>query len=54
MPTTVLTAIGGLGLFLSGMLILTDGLKNLVGAACRRFWPAAPTVPLVAYLRTLS
>jgi phosphate:Na+ symporter len=37
MPTTVLTAIGGLGLFLLGMLILTDGLKNLVGGRLQAF-----------------
>jgi len=32
----VLPAIGGLGLFLLGMLILTDGLKGLAGGALRR------------------
>lgn len=32
----VLPAIGGLGLFLLGMLILTEGLKGLAGGALRR------------------
>lgn len=33
----VLPAIGGLGLFLLGMLILTEGLKGLAGGACIEF-----------------
>jgi phosphate:Na+ symporter len=37
MTVSVLTAIGGLGMFLLGMLVLTDGLKNLVGGRLQAF-----------------
>jgi phosphate:Na+ symporter len=34
---SILTAAGGLGIFLLGMLVLTDGLKNLVGGRLQAF-----------------
>ena len=36
MLSGILTALGGLGLFLLGMLVLTDGLRQLAGGALRR------------------
>lgn len=36
MTTSILSAIGGVGLFLLGMILLTDGLKNLAGRSLRR------------------
>ncbi|ESA34187.1 na pi-cotransporter family protein [Leptolyngbya sp. Heron Island J] len=36
MTTTVIHAIGGLGLFLLGMIVMTDGLRVLAGNAMRR------------------
>lgn len=37
MNPEILTAVGGLGLFLLGMVVLTDGLRELAGGALRRF-----------------
>ncbi len=37
MTSNILIAIGGVGLFLLGMIILTDGLKELAGNSLRRF-----------------
>lgn len=39
MTHSILTAIGGLGLFLVGMLIMTEGLRALAGTAMRRLLP---------------
>lgn len=36
MTTTVIHAIGGLGLFLLGMIVITDGLRALAGNAMRK------------------
>lgn len=36
MTTTIIHAIGGLGLFLLGMIVMTDGLRVLAGNAMRR------------------
>lgn len=36
MVTNILTAVGGLGLFLLGMILLTDGLRGLAGRSLRR------------------
>jgi Na+/phosphate symporter len=38
----VLLCLGGLGLFLLGMVVLTDGLRALAGRALRR-WSSSPT-----------
>lgn len=37
MASNILIAVGGVGLFLLGMIILTDGLKELAGNSLRRF-----------------
>ncbi len=37
MTQDILTAVGGIGLFLLGMVILTDGLKDMAGNRMRRF-----------------
>lgn len=37
MTSNILIAVGGIGLFLLGMIILTDGLKELAGNSLRRF-----------------
>ena len=36
MTTTIIHAVGGLGLFLLGMIVMTDGLRALAGNAMRR------------------
>lgn len=36
MTTTIIHALGGLGLFLLGMIVMTDGLRALAGNAMRR------------------
>ncbi|MEQ8507565.1 MAG: Na/Pi symporter [Rhodospirillaceae bacterium] len=46
MNTDILLAIGGVGLFLLGMLILTDGLKDLAGNALRRALARFTTNPV--------
>lgn len=42
---TILTAAGGIGLFLLGMLVLTDGLRGLAGNALRRILARMTTSP---------
>ncbi|GHF12667.1 hypothetical protein GCM10017044_03290 [Kordiimonas sediminis] len=44
--TQVLTAIGGIGLFLLGMLILTDGLKSLTSRVLRKVLATYTQSPL--------
>jgi phosphate:Na+ symporter len=44
--TPLLTAAGGLGLFLLGMLIMTDGLRTLAGDATRRILMQFTRTPL--------
>jgi phosphate:Na+ symporter len=46
MNADILLAIGGIGLFLLGMLILTDGLKDLAGNALRRALARYTTNPV--------
>ncbi len=46
MNTDIMLAIGGVGLFLLGMLILTDGLKDLSGNALRRALARFTTNPV--------
>lgn len=46
MNPDILLAIGGVGLFLLGMLILTDGLKDLAGNALRRALARFTTNPV--------
>jgi len=46
MTVSVLTAIGGLGIFLLGMLVLTDGLKKLVGGRLQTFLARRTNSPL--------
>jgi len=51
MTSDILVAIGGVGLFLLGMLILTDGLKELAGNRLRQFlirFTSTPTRGAVA------
>jgi len=45
MDAQILLALGGLGLFLLGMLILTEGLKGLAGNALRRSLARYTTTP---------
>ena len=40
-----LTAVGGIGLFLFGMLTLTDGLKSIAGPGMQRFLARAASTP---------
>ncbi|MGH6845330.1 MAG: HAD-IC family P-type ATPase, partial [Methylocella sp.] len=44
--TTLISIIGGVGLFLLGMAIMTDGLKALAGTALRRILEKAAATPL--------
>lgn len=46
MTQTVLSALGGIGLFLLGMLVLTEGLKGLAGATQRRLLARFTRSPL--------
>lgn len=51
MTTELLTAAGGVGLFLVGITLLTDGLRALAGAALRRTlrrWTASPLSGAIA------
>lgn len=45
MYTSVLTALGGLGLFLLGMQLMTDGLRSLAGNRLRRVLRTSTTTP---------
>jgi phosphate:Na+ symporter len=44
--TTLISIIGGVGLFLLGMAVMTDGLKALAGTALRRMLAKAAATPL--------
>ena len=44
--TDILLTLGGVGLFLVGMVLLTDGLRALSGDALRRFLARSTTTPL--------
>ncbi|MEO1018528.1 MAG: Na/Pi symporter [Pseudomonadota bacterium] len=46
MSANVLVAIGGIGLFLIGMLVLTEGLRTLAGAALRKTLTRLTKTPL--------
>lgn len=46
MMTSILTATGGLGIFLLGMLVLTDGLRSLVGGRLQAFLTRRTQSPL--------
>jgi hypothetical protein len=46
MTFEIFVALGGVGIFLIGMVILTDGLKHLSGAAIRRFLARNNQTPL--------
>lgn len=46
MQESVLIALGGIGLFLLGMLMLTDGLRALAGDSLRRFLRRSTSNPL--------
>lgn len=46
MTTDILVILGGVGIFLIGMVILTDGLKQLSGGAARRFLARYTQTPL--------
>ena len=44
MAQEIMTALGGLGLFLVGMVLMTDGLRELAGRALNR-WRVSPARP---------
>jgi phosphate:Na+ symporter len=44
--TTIISILGGVGLFLLGMAVMTDGLKALAGSALRRVLANAAATPL--------
>ena len=44
--STVISTLGGVGLFLLGMTVMTDGLKALAGSALRTVLSKAATTPL--------
>lgn len=44
--TTTISVIGGVGLFLLGMAVMTDGLKALAGTALRGVFAKAAATPL--------
>ena len=44
--STVISVIGGVGLFLLGMTVMTDGLKALAGSALRTVLGKAAATPL--------
>src|SRR6202008_4515444 len=44
--STMIAALGGIGLFLLGMTIMTDGLKGLAGSSLRTVLAKAASTPL--------
>ncbi len=44
--STTITILGGVGLFLLGMAIMTDGLKGLAGSSLRTVLGKAAATPL--------
>src|SRR5246127_5998306 len=44
--STAISILGGVGLFLLGMTVMTDGLKELAGSALRRVLANAAATPL--------
>src|SRR5262249_58347610 len=45
--STAISILGGVGLFLLGMTVMTDGLKALAGSALRTVLAKAAATPLV-------
>jgi len=48
--TTAISVLGGIGLFLLGMTVMTDGLKELAGSALRTVLGKAAATPLRGFL----
>jgi len=44
--STIISILGGVGLFLLGMTVMTDGLKTLAGSALRTVLGKAASTPL--------
>src|SRR5271157_2179133 len=44
--STTISVLGGIGLFLLGMTVMTDGLKSLAGSALRTVLGKAAATPL--------
>lgn len=44
--STIIAILGGVGLFLLGMAVMTDGLKALAGSALRTILGKAAATPL--------
>jgi phosphate:Na+ symporter len=44
--STTISILGGVGLFLPGMTVMTDGLKGLAGTALRTMLGKAAATPL--------
>jgi len=44
--STIISILGGVGLFLLGMTVMTDGLKALAGSALRTVLGKAASTPL--------
>jgi phosphate:Na+ symporter len=51
---SVLQVIGGIGLFIFGMSVMTDGLKSLAGESLRRFLARFTRTPLTGFLSGLG
>jgi phosphate:Na+ symporter len=51
---SVLQVIGGIGLFIFGMSVMTDGLKSLAGESMRRFLARFTRTPLTGFLSGLG
>lgn len=51
---TYIQAIGGLGIFLLGMIIMTEGLRGFAGSAMRRFLVSFTRSPLTGVLTGIS
>src|SRR5690349_24593037 len=45
--STVISVLGGVGLFLLGMTVMTEGLKTLAGSALRTVLGKAASTPLL-------
>jgi phosphate:Na+ symporter len=51
---SILQAIGGVGLFIFGMTVMTDGLKSLAGESLRRFLARFTRTPFTGFLSGLG
>ena len=51
---TIVSIVGGIGLFLLGMAVMTDGLKALAGTALKTVMEKAAATPLLAAPTTVT